>query len=235
VVSGVAFADSWSEDFTVDPDTSATGQWIDTRTSRPDPVSGGALTWDGSGTGYALYDDKDDNPMNGDTTWTAGWLAAPQDAGAGVGLWFNFAQDGLVHGFGVNMYMMHGRNGTGPAIIFSAGGPTIQVAEGRVDIVASFSEETGLLIWEVTDSVETHSGSATIAFGATPSTQPAGISIAQNDIGAGSLDYITVTNNTCSDRSVADLTGDCLVTIEDFAVLAADWLDCGMRQISSCP
>jgi hypothetical protein len=38
-----------------------------------------------------------------------------------------------------------------------------------------------------------------------------------------------------SDRPGADLTGDCLVTIEDFALVASEWLFCGRAPASMCP
>jgi hypothetical protein len=194
VVSSASFADmSWSEDFLFNPDTSATGQWIDTRTSRPADVAGGVLTFT-SGTAWALYDDKDNAPLNDDTTWTTGWTAAPANAGAGVGVWFNFAQDGNINGAGVNVPIMFGRTGSGPAIIMGNGAPTIQVAEGPIAMAGSFSEATGLMSWEIKDSVTTHIGSYTWAFGVPANSQPAGITLNQMGNGAGSLDYVTVSN-----------------------------------------
>jgi hypothetical protein len=195
LVSSVSFAGmSWSEDFLFDPDTSATGGWVAGRAGgAPPAVAGGELTWT-IATAWTLYDDKNNDPLNDDTAFTAGWLAAPANAAGGVGVWFNFAQDGNLHGAGVNVPIMLGRNGGGQAVIMGNGAPTIQVAEGPIAMTGSFSEATGLMSWAITDSVTTHIGSYTWAFGVPANSQPAGITLNQMANGAGSLDYVTVSN-----------------------------------------
>ena len=39
----------------------------------------------------------------------------------------------------------------------------------------------------------------------------------------------------CVENPVGDINGDCLVTLEDFAELAADWMVCGLAPVSECP
>jgi hypothetical protein len=198
VVSSAAFAGmSWSEDFSVEPDYSAAGDWVVGRANgAPPAVSGGSVTWDGSGPGWTLVDDRYNNPLNDKTTFAQGWEAAPAGANnAGVGLWFNFAADGNVHGYGVNIAIMLGRDGAGnQAVIMNNGAPTIVVAEGRVDMTGEFNEDTALMTWAITDSVTTHIGSYQWTPGVPANSQDAGITWVQMGNGAGSLDYITVEN-----------------------------------------
>ena len=54
-------------------------------------------------------------------------------------------------------------------------------------------------------------------------------------VGTGpELDWLT--NSTyCISPPAGDITGDCLVDIADFAVMAADWLECGYANQAMCP
>jgi hypothetical protein len=48
--------------------------------------------------------------------------------------------------------------------------------------------------------------------------------------------YVDVKDEgVCTDPIAADFTGDCLVTIEDFALLASEWLFCGRTPALMCP
>lgn len=39
----------------------------------------------------------------------------------------------------------------------------------------------------------------------------------------------------CANSPTSDLDGDCRVTISDFAIMASEWLDCGLVPESACP
>ena len=45
----------------------------------------------------------------------------------------------------------------------------------------------------------------------------------------------SLTTYQCSPIPVGDLTGDCVVNLADFAILAADWLQCNRDPITLCP
>ena len=69
---------SWAEDMTVDPDYSATGDWIVTNRSgstNPLPVSGGVMPFNG----FNLFDDRYNHHMNGDTNFEIGFGPTPAD------------------------------------------------------------------------------------------------------------------------------------------------------------
>jgi hypothetical protein len=42
-------------------------------------------------------------------------------------------------------------------------------------------------------------------------------------------------NAACLDRPLSDISGDCMSNIEDLALLASEWLECGLYPSSQCP
>jgi hypothetical protein len=196
-LASAAFAGSWNEQMTVDPDYSATGPWVTGRGGAPLPVSGGTMTFNG----FNVFDDRYNDPMNYNTDFEIQWARTPTIVTTGCGLWFNFCQDGL-NGNGMAANVLLGRDSYGDArIIFEQQGLQSPVlAEGPVNIVGSFVEDTsggpGTLSYTITDSAGTHSGSISVARSIPPLTQPAGITVLGWYSGAvdGEIDYFTVDN-----------------------------------------
>lgn len=57
----------------------------------------------------------------------------------------------------------------------------------------------------------------------------------EGSIYSGDLWIFSTAGAICQPPLLADLTGDCRVTLEDFAILAADWLSCNRIPVDSCP
>ncbi|MFA5292741.1 MAG: hypothetical protein WC496_06865 [Phycisphaerae bacterium] len=53
-------------------------------------------------------------------------------------------------------------------------------------------------------------------------------------VGPNSETIVTAVPPACWPAPIADLTGDCIVNFDDFAVMAGEWLDCN-RTDGSCP
>lgn len=46
--------------------------------------------------------------------------------------------------------------------------------------------------------------------------------------------YIADAGPLCRNKPAYDITGDCKVTLDDFALFAAQWLQCGLEPSSAC-
>jgi hypothetical protein len=169
-LASAAFAGSWNEQMTVDPDYSATGPWVTGRGGAPLPVSGGTMTFNG----FNLFDDRYNDPMNYNTDFEIQWARTPTIVTTGCGLWFNFCQDGL-NGNGMAANVLLGRDSYGDArIIFEQQGIGVTVAEGDVSITGSVTyganyNDPGTFTYIITDSTGPITGNISL-----PRTVPEG-------------------------------------------------------------
>lgn len=59
------------------------------------------------------------------------------------------------------------------------------------------------------------------------------VRVAGFDGAAGDYDLL-ITTGECADRPRSDLTGDCKVTLEDYMILASEWMTCGYENPDDC-
>ena len=197
---------TWDEQMTVDPDTSATGDWVEGRggSNLPD-VSGGVMTFDSTTHPFALADDRNDNALFGTIDIEIGFGAAPQNANGGVGLWFNAdrnATNSTGNAFGFAFNVLLGRDDYGDQVIrFEQQGVDVLVPEGAVVFDGQFVDggldQPGLLSYTIA-----HSGGTTVGSLVVPRAMPhdpmatAGLTILSWYMGVdnGTIDYLTVVN-----------------------------------------
>jgi len=201
---------TWDEQMDVQPDVSATGDWVDKGSGGrggsilPD-VSGGVMVFTSEDNPFALADDRNDNALFGDTAVEIGWKAAPADAHGGVGLWFNLDRNGTNSTdnlFGYTFNVLLGRDDFGDQIVrFEQQGLDVAVPDGDVVFDGLFEDggfdADGLLTYTITHSGGTINDTLVI-----PRTMPtssaatAGVTILSWYMGVdnGTIDYFTIVN-----------------------------------------